>query len=339
MGDERLREESGSNMNEQIRRVVTGSVDRLLDVLVVPGFSVIGSTLRRRWWPADAGPFPGPVDVVVTGAGSGLGEAAAGGVAELGARVHLVGRNADRLTAAAARIRAKVPAADLLVHQADVSDLDSVRDLADTLTSTTDGIHGLIHNAGVIPTRRTLTAQGHETAFATHVLGPFALTFALLDQLRADQHARVIWVSSGGMYTSPLVTDLEFADGEYKGVRAYARTKRMQVVLAEQLARHFGAPGDPVVHSMHPGWAATPGISGSIPGFAKLSRPLLRTPADGADTVIWLAAGDRAAASSGEFWHDRKVRPTHALPWHRDNPAARNHLWQACLEATGVQGR
>ncbi len=175
-------------------------------------------------------------------------------------------------------------------------------------------------------------------AFATHVLGPLALTIALRAQLQADRDARVIWVSSGGMYSAPLVDDLEFGKGDYSGVRAYARTKRMQVVLAELLADHFAEPGDPVVHSMHPGWAATPGITGSIPGFARLVKPILRSPASGADTAVWLAAADLPSHSSGRFWHDRSVRPTHVLPWQDDDPALRDHLWQVCVEAVQTGG-
>lgn len=319
----------------KITNAATSGLDNLLDVLVVPGFSSIGPALRRHWWAPDAGPFTGKPDVVVTGAGSGLGEATAAGLAALGARVHLVGRNADRLMGAAARIRKDLPTADLVVHEADVSNLDSVRVLGTELGH--GPIHAVIHNAGVIPPKRTLSAQGHEMAFATHVLGPLALTFALRERLQADKDGRVIWVSSGGMYSAPLVRDLEFSTGEYKGVRAYARTKRMQVVLAELLAEHFADPNDPVVHSMHPGWAATPGVTGSIPGFAKLTKPILRTAASGADTAVWLAAADLPEHSSGGFWHDRRVRSTHFLPWQHDDPGLRDHLWTASLAMIGVE--
>lgn len=318
-----------------ITRAATSSLDKLLDALVVPGFSSIGPALRRHWWSPDAGPFTGPADIIVTGASSGLGEASAAGLAALGARVHLVGRNADRLITATDRIREQLPEADLVVHEADISDLDSVAALAGALP---DGpIRAVIHNAGVIPPERTLSKQGHEMAFATHVLGPLALTFALRERLQADRDGRVIWMSSGGMYSAPLVEDLEFSIGEYQGVRAYARTKRMQVVIAEQLAAHFADRHDPVVHSMHPGWAATPGVTGSIPGFAKLTKPILRTPAGGADTAVWLAAADVPSHSSGGFWHDRRVRSTHYLPWQHDDPALRDHLWQSSLAAIGVE--
>jgi NAD(P)-dependent dehydrogenase (short-subunit alcohol dehydrogenase family) len=315
---------------------IAAVADTVLDKLVIPGYSSIGPWLRRNWWPADPEPFARPVDVVVTGGSSGIGAATAAGLAALGARVHLVGRNADRLQTSASKIRVQQPDAELFVHEADISDLDSVRSLVSELTGELDAVHALVHCAGILPPERKTTAQGHELAFATHVLGPFLLTVGLRPLLQADGDARVIFVSSGGMYTAGLETDLDYTEGEYKGVRAYARTKRMQVVLAEQLGAAFTAPSDPVVHSMHPGWVATPGVSDSIPGFEKVAKPILRTPELGADTIVWLAASPAASRLTGRFWCDRRVRPTHFLPWQQDEPAARSGLWDACSSATGA---
>lgn len=315
---------------------IAAAADRLLDILVIPGYSSIGPKLRKAWWPADPPRFTRRVDVVVTGGSSGIGAATAAGLTALGATVHLVGRKKDTLQEAASKIRLQQPDADLVVHQADISDLDSVRALTEDLTNELDRLHGLVHCAGVMPPERKETPQGHEMAFATHVLGPFLLTVGLRPLLQADGDGRVVWVSSGGMYTAALESDLEYADGEYKGVRAYARTKRMQVVLTEELATAFSDPQDPVVHSMHPGWVATPGVSDSIPGFGKVAKPILRTPALGADTIVWLTASPDAARSDGQFWCDRKVRPTHFLPWQKDDPALRRKLWQTCLDVTGA---
>jgi len=315
---------------------LTAVADTVLDKLVIPGYSSIGPWLRKNWWPADPRPFARVVDVVVTGGSSGIGAAVAAGLAGLGARVHLVGRNADRLQTSASKIRLQQPDAELFVHEADISDLDSVRSLVDELALELDSVHALVHCAGIMPPERKTTAQGHELAFATHVLGPFLLTTGLRPLLQADGDARVVLVSSGGMYTAALETDFEYTEGEFKGVRAYARTKRMQVVLAEQLGTAFTAPNDPVVHSMHPGWVATPGVSDSIPGFEKVAGPILRTPDLGADTIVWLAAAPEAARSTGRFWCDRRIRPTHFLPWQHDDPSARQQLWDTCCSATGA---
>ncbi|ACV76531.1 SDR family NAD(P)-dependent oxidoreductase [Nakamurella multipartita] len=320
----------------RIPQALTGAADRVLDALVVPGYSKIGVAARRHWWPADPVPFARRVDVVVTGASSGLGAAAAQGLAALGARIQMVGRKAARLESAADRIRAAVPDAELVVREADISDLGSVRALAATLREELTDLHGLVHCAGLMPPERTLTDEGNELAFATHVLGPLLLTTELRPLLAADGDGRVVFVSSGGMYSAALSDDFDSSQGEYKGVRAYARTKRMQVTLTEQLALTFDRIDDPVVHSMHPGWAQTPGVTDSLPGFDKVAKPILRTPDQGADTIVWLVAAAEPSRSSGRFWHDRRVRPTHYLPWQHDDPAIRATLWRESLSRTGA---
>jgi NAD(P)-dependent dehydrogenase (short-subunit alcohol dehydrogenase family) len=315
---------------------IASAADVVLDKLVVPGYSSIGPFFRRHWWPADPQPFPRRVDVLVTGGSSGLGAATAAGLAALGARVHLVGRKADNLQTSAAKIRVRQPDAELVVHEADISDLDAVRRLTTELADQLTRLHGVVHCAGVMPPDRKETRQGHEMAFATHVLGPFLLTTGLRPLLQADRDGRVVFVSSGGMYTAALEADFEYTQGEFKGVRAYARTKRMQVVLTEQLGAAFQADNDPVVHSMHPGWASTPGITDSLPGFNKIVKPILRSPESGADTIVWLTVAAEAGLSTGKFWQDRRTRPTHYLPWQQDDPVIRRQLWDTCVSDTGA---
>lgn len=313
-----------------------GIADSVLDKLVVPGYSRLAVPLRRRWWPADPPPdvLRGE-DVVITGASSGLGKATAVGVARLGARVHLVGRTENRLDDAAAEIRTAVPEAELVSHARDISDLDEADRLVQALRDDAPHLHALVHCAGVMPPERTTTPQGHEAAYATHVLGPHLITWSLRDLLAAAGDARVVFVSSGGMYTQQLrVDDVEYEHGAYKPATAYARTKRMQVVLTELLARRFGA--DTAVHSMHPGWAATPGVTDSLPGFDTVVGPILRSADEGADTIVWLAASPEAAWTTGQFWQDRRPRPTHYFPWQGEPDADRERLWELVCAATGV---
>jgi NAD(P)-dependent dehydrogenase (short-subunit alcohol dehydrogenase family) len=116
------------------------------------------------------------------------------------------------------------------------------------------------------------------------------------------------------MYSEPLDVDrLEMPEAGYDGVVAYARAKRAQVTLAELMAERL-APRKVVVHSMHPGWAETPGVARSLPTFRKVMSPLLRTAEDGADTLVWLASDDgEPLAKSGLFWLDRRPRGLHRL--------------------------
>ena len=113
------------------------------------------------------------------------------------------------------------------------------------------------------------------------MLGPFLLTSLLLPALTAKQDARVLTMSSGGMYTAPLtVSRLQMSDSgsddPYRGAEQYARAKRAQVTLTEMWAETFAGSGVRF-HSLHPGWADTPGVEEALPTFRKVVGPLLRT--------------------------------------------------------------
>ncbi|HYO04299.1 MAG TPA: SDR family NAD(P)-dependent oxidoreductase [Mycobacterium sp.] len=300
---------------------ITGVIDAALDRSVLLGYTKIGSGLRKLWWPADpAAEALAGKRVVVTGATAGLGEAMAEAFAELGATVHLLGRNPEKVKHSAGVIRGRVPGSVVIDEVCDVGDLDAVRAWTDDLSGRIDALHGLVHNAGGMPKERAETPQGHELQLACHVLGPQLMTDRLLPLLRNARGSSVVFVSSGGMYSAPLdADDLESTRGEYDGVRVYARTKRMQVVLADAWAERLSGT-DVRVESMHPGWAKTPGVAEALPTFQKLTGPLLRDAGDGGDTAVWLVA-TRPTSRAPHFWHDRAQRPT-TFGWQRpENPS------------------
>ncbi|GAB2996837.1 SDR family NAD(P)-dependent oxidoreductase [Amycolatopsis acidiphila] len=312
--------------------------DTLLDRTVLGGYPRWGLELRRRLpgWPAD--PAPGALrgrSVLITGANSGLGKATAAGVARLGACAHLLVRDPVKGEHARAELLAEIPGADVRLWCCDVSDLEDVQRFTAKFAAAESKLDVLVHNAGVLPDRRTTSAQGHEQTLATHVLGPLRMTESLRPHLRAAGAARVILLSSGGMYTQKLPTgDLEYRDGSYRGATAYARTKRVQVALLPILAQRWAADGIRV-HGTHPGWADTPGVADSLPGFHRLTGRILRDPAQGADTTVWLAA-TTPAPPGGQLWHDRRPRPADLVPWTHASDADRQAVWAECARAAGI---
>jgi NAD(P)-dependent dehydrogenase (short-subunit alcohol dehydrogenase family) len=306
------------------------AVDVALEATVVGSFTRVGLRARRAlgpWEDLDGHSLTGR-SVLVTGATSGLGAATAERLARMGASVRILGRDAARTTAARDGIAAATGNDDVRVYLADMADLAAVRSAAEAILAAEDRLDVLIHNAGALLATQTFTPQGHETTDAAMVLGPALLTERLRPLLArtADaattppRPARVILVASGGMYTTRLdPRDPADAPG-YRGSVAYARAKRAQVVLAARWGARLAADGI-VVHAMHPGWAATPGVHESLPRFERVLGPLLRSPDEGADTIVWLAAADEPAGSTGRFWHDRRARPTHYLPGTAETPA------------------
>jgi NAD(P)-dependent dehydrogenase (short-subunit alcohol dehydrogenase family) len=322
-------------------KAVPTLLTQLQDRLVLPGifgFTRLGYWWQRRSWvPLDVS-MRGRT-VVITGATSGLGEAAARQIAALGARVVIVGRNRDKAHAVRESIVQATGNDEVVVALADLGLLSQVRTLARHLLDTEPRIHVLVNNAGVLLGTRSITEEGNETSLATNLLAPFLLTQLLIPRLEASAPARIVNVSSGGMYTSGLaLDDLQYEKGSYSGSVAYARAKRALVTLSETWAEQLASCGV-VVHSMHPGWADTPGVQGSLPAFRAVTRPLLRDADEGADTITWLAAAPEAADATGGFWLDRQPHPTSVFPGTAPSADERSQLWEAMVRLTGLSDR
>ena len=313
-------------------------VDALLELSIVGSFSRAGSSVRRRlfnWQPPPATALDGRT-VLVTGATSGLGREMAGAFASLGARVVLVGRNQETLHAVAAALEREHGRDRVTAVVADLASLDSVGSAVDRILADEPRLDVVVDNAGAMFPSRRESPDGIEATFATMVVGPFALVAGLLPLLRRTGSARVIAVTSGGMYAQPLrLDDLAWRRRTWNGPRAYAQAKRAQVALVREWARRVPA-AEVTFNAMHPGWADTPGLSASLPGFARLMGPLLRTPAEGVDTALWLAAAPDVAGLTGRLYLDRRPRPFDRAPLTRLSVAERVELWNEVVRLAGL---
>ncbi len=251
---------------------------------------------------------------LVTGATGGIGRTIALQANRFGARVLAVGRNQDRLQnlkSEAVKPARLIPVSADLSLMADVASLPSKRPMQ------TRPIDVLVNNVGVLLNDHSVTAEGLETSFATNLLGPFVLTEALLDSQRLASNGTVINVSSGGMYGSPLKLEpMNCLDpNRFDGMAAYAMHKRALVELTRWWNHQWD--GAPAVHVMHPGWVDTDGVKTSLPLFRKTLRRVLRSPEQGADTVLWLADQRPPAPQEGGIWLDRSLQPEHEFAWTR----------------------
>lgn len=310
-------------------------VDKLLEATVVGSFTRLGFA-ARSWlegW-TDPTTLAGR-SVLITGATSGLGFEAAAKLASLGAAVTFVARDETRAIDALRLLRAR--SSDGLIDYilADTGDLGAMRRIAETVASR-GALDVLIHNAGAISPSYHLSPQGFEVTVASQLLGPFLLTKTLIPSLAASSPGRVVTVSSGGAYSQKFeVAALETPVANYDGVRAYAAVKRAQLVLNREWMHHVSGR-EVVFHAMHPGWSDTPGLAASLPKFHSLLGPALRTPAQGADTLVWLAGARETPETTGHFWMDRHRRFEHKVPWTLPRDAAQDQvtLWDWCVERT-----
>jgi dehydrogenase/reductase SDR family member 12 len=327
-------------------RLVARTVDGLLEATIFGSFSRVGIVARRHLWAWGEPPRIDGRLLVVTGASSGIGRAAAIALARLGADVHLIGRDRERLESTRRSALATRGGGRVEITALDLVDAGAVCDWAARFRDTTSHLDGLVHGAGALfPDFRT-AGDGTELTLATHVVAPFRLSRLLFPLLRHAASSVIVTLSSGGMYTQPFDLDhLELTAADYRGVTAYARAKRAQVVLAHEWARRWSDDGV-ASYAMHPGWVDTPGLTSGLPSFARLG-PLLRTAEQGADTVVWLAADGprRRAASTGSgsgkpdgVWLDRRRRSEYYLPTTYRRPDDRRHegdaLWAWCTART-----
>ncbi len=312
------------------------ALDSVIDATIILSYGNTGYKFRRTrlWNDSDlAVDLTGKV-CAITGANSGIGLAAARQLARRGATVYLLVRNLERGAAAQTRIREEARHSRVYLEAIDLSSLASVRACADRVKARAQRLDVLINNAGDAFEQRELSVDGVELTFATNVRGAFVLTNALIPLLQSYAPARIINVASGGMYLAKLdVNDLQYEHKPYDELMAYAQSKRALMMLTELWADQLQSSGV-TVNCMHPGWVDTPLLQTGLPAFRQSLQSILRTPDEGADTIVWLAAAPQVAEVTGRFWFDRRERATHKIFLTKNSPVDYQQLWEVCVRLT-----
>ena len=280
------------------------------------------------------GPMAGRT-VLVTGGTGGIGQATAIGLAAMGARVGITGRDIARTRAAAADIAAASgnPAVD--PFPADMSSQAEVRRLAGEVLAAYPRLDVLVNNVGGFWSTRRVTADGLEHTFAVNHLAPFLLTSLLLDRLKASAPARIVTVSSGAHAMGTINFDDLQGERRYSGQQAYNQSKLANVMFTYELARRLDGTGVTAT-VLHPGVVRT-GFAAEDPSpvwkvALPLIRPFLKTPRKGAATSIYLASSPEAEGISGKYFADSKPKTSSSSSY---DSAAAARLWEVSVDLVG----
>ena len=273
---------------------------------------------------------------LITGATSGIGQAAATSIAQSGATVIVAGRDKERARATVAQIQNETgnPNVDYLL--ADLSVQAQVRKLAEEFKSRYARLDVLVNNAAAIFFRRKLSTDGIEMTFAVNHLAYFLLTDLLLDTLKASATARIVNVASNSHYGKHLDFDnLELKRGYWAG-KAYGRSKLCNLYFTYELARRLAGTGV-TVNAMHPGFVAT-NMAANNGWIVRLFLPLVHrnslTPEQGASTAVYLASSPDVKGITGKYF--LREREVASDPISYDEAAAKR-LWDVSEKMTRLQ--
>jgi retinol dehydrogenase 12 len=267
--------------------------------------------------------------VVITGASSGIGRAAAIELASQGATVVPVGRDPKRTASIARKVGAEPV-------QADFSSLDEVRALADLLLERHERIDVLVNNAGLVSGRRTLTADGIELTMAVNHFAPFLLTNLLLDRLEESAPARVVTTASDAHRGGLLDTSDLNGDRRWSAWSAYGTSKLANVLFTRALARRLEGTGI-VANCLHPGVIRTSlGRGAPLPiriGW-RAASVFFGSPRKGAATLVYLASSPEAASASGGYFSNSRLATPSA---QAQDDGLGEELWEASERLVGLR--
>ncbi len=247
---------------------------------------------------------------LVTGATDGIGKVSARVLAELGAKVIIVGRNPEKSAIVLAELRSISGNENIDLLMADLAVMQEVRDLAEQVISRYDRIDVLLNNAGGYFTKHEITSDGLEMTFALNHMSYFLLTNKLMELLKYSAPARIVNVSSNAHYG----VDMEFenlnGEQEYKAWKAYQKSKLANVLFTYELLKKV--PADITVNCLHPGFVATNfghnngGFVGPVLKIAQRISAI--NPEEGAETSIFLCSSPEVKGFSGKYFFKCKPK-------------------------------
>jgi len=264
---------------------------------------------------------------LVTGATDGIGKVSARVLAELGAKVIIVGRNPEKSAIVLAELRSISGNENIDLLMADLAVMQEVRDLAEQVISRYDRIDVLLNNAGGYFTKHEITSDGLEMTFALNHMSYFLLTNKLMELLKYSAPARIVNVSSDAHYG----VDMEFenlnGEQEYKAWKAYQKSKLANVLFTYELLKKV--PGNITVNCLHPGFVATNfghnngGFFGPVLKIAQRISAI--DPEEGAKTSIFLCSAPEVKGVSGKYFY--KCQPKTSSRESRNMDTGKR-LWQ-----------
>ena len=270
--------------------------------------------------------------VLITGGTSGIGRAAATALAAMGAEVVVTGRDRERGEAAVEEIRRDSGNERVSLVLADLSVQAEVRRLAEEFRKRHDRLDVLVNNAGLVQSRRVDTPDGLELTLAVNHLAPFLLTDLLLDLLKKSAPSRVITVSSEARRGASIDFDDLQSERRYRGFPVYGMTKMANILFTYELAERLEGTGV-VANCLHPGAVSTnfaQNNRGPIALLFRLFKPFMRSPEQGADTLVYLASSPEAGELNGKYLTNRKE----VSPAEPRGETSQKWLWEVSEELT-----
>jgi NAD(P)-dependent dehydrogenase (short-subunit alcohol dehydrogenase family) len=274
--------------------------------------------------------------VLITGGTGGIGKAAAIGLASMGARVGITGRDRARAEQAATAIGAESGNPEVDVFVADLSSQAEVRRMAGEVLATYSRLDVLVNNVGGFWAHRHTTVDGLEHTFALNHLAPFLLTSLLLERLTDSAPARIVTVSSGAQSMGKIDFDDLMGEQDYSGQRAYNQSKLANVMFTYELARRLEGTGVTAT-ALHPGMTNTAfsaeDPSRSMAPIVFAARPFMKSPKKGAETAVYLASSPEVEGVTGRYFANRKAKKSHEASY---DAMTTGRLWQVSADLVGI---